>query len=103
MQRYYERIDPISDIDILSQKVCDEYALGSFGSSKIIELGYEDFNTLINTETGKYIIKVFKNLRSDKEAMECILRTRAAELSGIPTPKIFPNTPPPAVKPPPWS
>ena len=92
MNRFYDRIDPISDINLLSEKVCTEYSLGKLHSTTIIEIGYEDFNAIIDSSTGKYVMKVFRNSRHDNEAWECVLRTDQAFQIGVPTPRVYRNS-----------
>lgn len=91
MERFFNRIDPIDNIDELSSLVCSEYNLGNLISTKVIEIGYEDFNAVIDTDTGKYLMKVFRNLRDDEEVRNCIVRTDIAGLSNVPTPKVYHN------------
>ena len=90
--RYYNRIDEIEDINILSDLVCKEYNLGDLKSTFVIEIGYEDFNAVITTIKGKYLMKVFRNSRSDQEVFECINRSWVAEKNQIQTPKIYLNS-----------
>lgn len=60
--RYYNRIDTIEDINILSKLVCEEYELGVFKDTYVIEIGYEDFNAVITTSIGKFLMKVLEIL-----------------------------------------
>ena len=90
--RYYDRIDYIDNIDNLSRKVCEEYKLGDLLNTKVIEIGYEDFNMIINTSTGKYFVKVFANYRSDEEVNDVIERAYVANNNGVKSPKVYLNT-----------
>lgn len=90
--RYYSRIDEIDNINILSDLVCKEYNLGILRDTFVIEIGYEDFNAIITTSTGKYLMKVFRNSRNDQEVIECINRSWNAELNNVQTPKIYKNS-----------
>lgn len=90
--RYYSRIDDIKDINILSDLVCKEYKLGALIDTYVIEVGYEDFNSIITTTTGKYLMKVFRNSRTDKEVVECINRSYTASQNNVKTPKIYKNS-----------
>jgi Ser/Thr protein kinase RdoA (MazF antagonist) len=92
MNRFYERIDNIDNIDTLSVAVCEEYNLGKLISTELIEIGYEDFNAIIRVDSGKYLMKVFRNPRSDDEVKECIERTNIAGINGVPTPKVYKNS-----------
>lgn len=89
--RFFDRIDKIDDIGILSKKVCKEYNLGEYLDTRIVEIGYEDFNAIITTSIGKYFMKVFRNTRDDKEAKEVIERAYVAYKSGVKSPKVFQN------------
>lgn len=89
--RYYSRIDDIDDISNLSKLVCIEYSLGAYYDTFIIEIGYEDFNAIITTSNGKYLMKVFRNSRNDKEVYECIDRSWNAWKNNVQTPKIYKN------------
>lgn len=90
--RYYNRIDTIEDINILSKLVCEEYELGVFKDTYVIEIGYEDFNAVITTSIGKFLMKVFRNSRTDKEVEECINRSYMAFENNVKTPKIYKNS-----------
>lgn len=89
--RYFDRIDYIENIDILSEMVCKEYQLGNYIDTKIIEIGYEDFNAIITSSTGKYFMKVFSNIRTDDEVKDVIERAYIAEQSGVKSPKVYKN------------
>ena len=90
--RYYNRIDEIKDINILSDLICKEYQLGSIKDTYVIEIGYEDFNAILTTSTGKYLMKVFRNSRSDEEVDQCINRSYIAMQNNVKTPKIYKNS-----------
>lgn len=92
MNNYYDRIDKINNINILADLVCQEYNLGSLVKSHLVEVGYEDFNLKITTSKGKYLVKVFRNSRSDKEAEECINRNYIAYKHRVKTPKVHKNS-----------
>lgn len=90
--RYYSRIDKIEDVSILSNLVCKEYNLGIYKDTFVIEIGYEDFNAIISTSTGKYLMKVFRNSRDDQEVYDCINRSWNALKNNVKTPKIYKNS-----------
>ncbi len=90
--RYYSRIDDIDDISNLSKLVCKEYSLGVYNDTFVIEIGYEDFNAIITTSIGKFLMKVFRNSRDDKEVYECIDRSWNAWKNNVATPKIYKNS-----------
>ncbi len=90
--RYYSRIDEIDDISNLSKLICNEYSLGTHYNTSVIEIGYEDFNAIISTSNGKYLMKVFRNSRSDQEVYECIDRSYTAWKNNVQTPEIYKNS-----------
>lgn len=94
LQMYFSRIDAIKNncFNILAKLVCEVYRLGTFQNSEIITIGYEDFNAIISTSTGKYLVKVFNNKRTDDNAYQCIERTKQASENGLPVPRVFPNS-----------
>ena len=58
-----DRIDKIEDIGILSRQVCKEYKLGDYLDTKIIEIGYEDFNAMMNADfTDPMTAGIFVNI-----------------------------------------
>lgn len=93
LQMYFSRIDAIENncFNILAKLVCEVYRLGIFQNAEIIPIGYEDFNAIISTSTGKYLVKVFNNKRTDDNAYQCIERTKQASENGLPVPRVFPN------------
>ena len=91
-ERFYNRIDKIEDINIISKLVCKEYSLGDLIDTFVIEIGYEDFNAIINTSTGKYLMKIFRNSRSDEEVLQCINRSYTALQNNVKTPMIYKNS-----------
>lgn len=90
--RFFDRIDKIEDIGILSKQVCKEYNLGDYIDTSIVEIGYEDFNAIISTKTGKYFMKIFRNSRDNEEVREVIERAYVAEQSGVRSPKVLKNS-----------
>ncbi len=90
--RFYERIDKIEDIGILSELVCKEYNIGNYEETKLVEIGYEDFNAIITTSLGKYFMKVYNNSRTDEEVKDVIERAYVAEQNGVKAPKVYKNS-----------
>jgi len=66
---FYERIKNITDLNLLSQKICNLYKLGELISHKHIAIGYEDFNMVLETEKGKYFAKILNKSRPQEEQL----------------------------------
>lgn len=56
-QEFKDRINLNTDLSTISRVICNEYDLGEYISNTIITVGYEDFNYILETTTGKYFIK----------------------------------------------
>ncbi len=89
MLDFEKRINLNVPLEKLSQIVCENYKLGKFLDNQLIVIGYEDFNYILTTEKGKFVVKVFSNLRSDQDALELTMRGVTAYKNGISTPKIY--------------
>lgn len=85
----YERIDNITDIEFISKKICEDYKLGDFINYQLIDIGYEDFNYILNTNNNKYVVKIF-NTDRDEITCERLIHILVKSMeNGIPVPKIF--------------
>lgn len=88
MKEFESRINLKIPLEHLSQIVCNEYNLGEFVNNQLIEIGYEDYNYILTTKKGKYVVKVFSNERTDNNALELAKRANVAFENGISCPKI---------------
>lgn len=86
---FYERIQNIKDLKLLAEKVCEHYNFGDLINQKHIEIGYEDFNMIINTSTGKYFIKILNKSRSKSEQIRLVSILETATKNGVKVPKIY--------------
>ena len=50
MENFFERIDVNASLKEISRLICSKCGLDSYISSQIIEVGYEDFNFIIETK-----------------------------------------------------
>ena len=88
-QEFKDRINLNTDLSTISRVICNEYDLGEYISNTIITLGYEDFNYILETTTGKYCVKIFHKERTDKDCKNYIDRIELAETTDINTPKLY--------------
>lgn len=86
---YYERINNISNIDFISKKICDDYGFKTFLSYQLIEIGYEDFNYILNTTNNKYVVKIFNTDRDDSSCKRLVDILVKSMKNNIPVPKLF--------------
>lgn len=88
MKEYESRINLNISLEHLSQIVCKEYNLGEFVDNQLIEIGYEDYNYILTTKNGKYVVKVFSNDRTYNNALELAERAHVAFENGVSCPRI---------------
>lgn len=89
MEHFYKRIGYKGDIEDISIEICKDYKLGGFVSNDLITIGYEDFNYILETNKGKYFVKVFANFRDDKQCKRYIDVILAADKHGIAIPELY--------------
>ena len=88
-QKFWERISFNGKLEDISQKVCEEYNLGNLISNKLFLVGYEDFNYILQTNKGKYFVKVFANFRSPEECKRYVEIIGKAIKAKVSTPKMY--------------
>lgn len=89
MNDFAKRINLNIKLDELAKNVCENYNLGKFKSCKIIKIGYEDFNFVLATDSGKFVVKVFNKDRSDYECQNLAKRASLPYEKGFSCPKIY--------------
>lgn len=90
MKKFEERINLNTSLDVLSKEICKSYGFGDFSSSKLIKIGYEDYNFILTTiDNEKYLVKIFSTLRSDEDAINLANRACVGYENGVSCPKIY--------------
>lgn len=86
---FYERIHNVRNIKLIAQKVCEYYKLGELIEQKHIEIGYEDFNMIVNTSTGKYFVKILNKSRPKSEQDRLVTIIEKAVEGNVSVPTIY--------------
>lgn len=89
MENFFERIDVNASLKEISRLICSKCGLDSYISSQIIEVGYEDFNFIIETNKQKYFIKIFNKNRTNEDCSNYMDRIKLSNNIGINAPKII--------------
>lgn len=89
MNDFERRINLNFSLELLSKEVCKVYKIGNFIENKLIEIGYEDFNYILTTSKGKFVVKVFSNSRTDKDCQNLADRGSIPQKKGFSCPKIY--------------
>jgi Ser/Thr protein kinase RdoA (MazF antagonist) len=84
-----------AEMSTLLNRVVTAYNLGQFIAAKGIEIGYEDVNIILKTNTGKYLLKVLidfilKKPRSIVASRRYVETMESFRADGIPVPKLYP-------------
>lgn len=89
MNNFNKRINlnvPLKDLSLI---VCSQYNLGEFINDKLIKIGYEDYNYILTTSKGKFVVKVFSNERTDEDCVHLAERASVPIDYGLSCPKIY--------------
>lgn len=89
MNEFEKRINLNFPLEILSQEICKQYNLGQFIDNQLIKIGYEDYNYILTTSKCKFVVKVFSNLRTDKDCKNLADRGSIPHKHGFSCPKIY--------------
>jgi len=87
--RFKARINCLGDIEDISLQICKDYDLGKFKSNKLILMGYEDFNFILETSNGKYFVKVFAKFRNLENCKRYIEIMKHAIEANVATPRLL--------------
>lgn len=89
LKEFAERINLNTELCSISKEICNKYNLGEYISDTIIEIGYEDFNYILETTSGKYCVKMFNKERTDEDCKQYVDRIKLVSTLDINTPKIY--------------
>ena len=87
----FERINHVNNIEEIAKKICKIYKIGEYMKHKIIEIGYEDFNVILDTTFGRYFVKILNKDRTDEECKRLANICDIARNNGIHVPMIYKN------------
>ena len=87
MEDFFERIDVKSSLSEIAREMCLKCGIDDYVSSQIVEVGYEDFNFIIETKTQKFFAKIFHKGRTSKDCSNYMDRIKLSNTIDINTPK----------------
>lgn len=87
----FERINHVDNITEIAKKICEIYQIGEYVKHKIIEIGYEDFNVVLDTTYDRYFVKILNKDRTDEECKRLAKIYDVARNNGIHVPMIYKN------------
>lgn len=87
MEDFFERIDVNASLNEIAREICSKCNIDNYLSSKIVEVGYEDFNFIIETKTQKFFVKIFHKGRISEDCSNYMDRINLSNNIDINTPK----------------
>lgn len=87
----YKRVSNTEDIKYILKEVCIAYKIGEYKKHKIVEIGYEDFNVILDTTFGKYFVKILNEDRTNEECQRLANIYETSRKNNINVPKIYKN------------
>lgn len=87
MEDFFERIDVNASLNEIAREICSKCNIKDYISSQIVEVGYEDFNFIIETKTQKYFVKIFHKGRTSQDCSNYKDRINLSNKIDINTPK----------------
>lgn len=85
----FERINNADNIKEILNEVCIFYKIGKYKGHKIVEVGYEDFNIILQTTINKYFVKILNKDRTDRECERLVNIYYTARNNDINVPMIY--------------
>ena len=89
MENFFERIDVNASLNEIAREICSKCNIDNYLSSKIVEVGYEDFNFIIETKNQKYFVKIFHKGRTNQDCSNYMDRINLSNNIDINTPKMI--------------
>ncbi len=86
---FWNRIGYKGTLETICKPVCKDFNLGSFISSKLVPVGYEDFNLILKTSKGKYFVKIFAKSRPAKDCKRYLHLIESAIRADVSVPRLF--------------
>lgn len=77
------------DLNEISEKICTDFNLGIFRESKLVTIGYEDFNFSLTTTKSKFFVKIFAQSRTLNDCKRNVKIMKKMFEAGVSTPKLY--------------
>ena len=87
MENFFERIDVNASLNEIAREMCLKCGINDYISSQIVEVGYEDFNFILETKEQKYFVKIFNKDRTREDCSNYMDRINLSNTIDINTPK----------------
>ncbi|MBI4015654.1 MAG: phosphotransferase [Candidatus Aenigmarchaeota archaeon] len=84
-----KRVDLQVPLKSALEKVSEAYRIGNVLHYRIIQMGFEDANIVLETKKGKYVLKIFSKLKTLRKINDVVKGLVEFRKAGVPTPKLL--------------
>src|SRR3990167_7679680 len=88
-QKFQERIEYKGDLAVFSAKVSEDFGLGKYRSYKVVPVGYEDLNIVLETDMDRFLVKALSKERSEASKERYAQIIEKAIEAGVAHPKLY--------------
>lgn len=92
LQTPANRLNYAGDLTPVIERACETYSVGRLISSRIIEVGYEDCNVVIETDQAKFIAKMFAKTRTPEDITRYTTTMEKVVQAGVHHPELLRTT-----------
>lgn len=86
---FANRLNHSGKLDAVVENLCHAYGVGSPRSFSVVEIGYEDFNVVIQTAQGKFFAKMFNKARTVEDVNRYVATLEKVVEAGVNHPELF--------------
>jgi len=83
-----QRLEYTGDLHSVLQSVAHDFGFGELESYDIVDIGYEDFNVIIQTDGQKHFVKIFSKVRRADEIQRYVEVVKAVLTAGVRHPEL---------------
>jgi len=86
---FQSRIGFSGNLGMILKKVSEDYGIGDYLNHKVITMGYEDFNLIMETSKGKYMVKIYSTFRDENECRRYVEVMEKVIGAGVRHPELY--------------
>lgn len=88
-QKPTDRLAYSGDLEPVIDRLCAAYGVGTPANSRVIEVGYEDCNVVLETDQDKYLAKMFAKTRSAEDIARYATTMQKVVEAGVNHPELL--------------
>ena len=89
MDNLQERLHFNGDLTTVLKKIVSDFNLGMIINHSVIQVGFEDYNVKLKTDSGEFVIKIFSKNRTQTEILRNIEIIQHAVNAGVNHPPVY--------------